>query len=114
MAALLDRLGNEVREWRAIAVFLDQYIIKACISAKRPYDVMGIAGKTDAAQMIQIIEFPFHMMRSGLRGMTWATTKEFSDNAGLAALVFVEVDLVGGGKFVYPEFGSIGPYAAAE
>jgi hypothetical protein len=39
----------------------------------------------------------------GVRIKTGSTAKKFSDNASLAVLVFIEVDIVGGGKLVNPK-----------
>jgi hypothetical protein len=46
------------------------------------------------------------MVERGVRIKTGNTAKKFSDNANLAVLVFIEVDIVGGGKLVNPKVGT--------
>jgi hypothetical protein len=58
---------DEVSERHTIAELLHQHTVEAAIVAEGTGDVVRIPGKTDAAQMMQVIEFPLHTMKGSLR-----------------------------------------------
>ena len=61
-----DRLDDDVLERRTVAVFFDRYLIEAGVSAERTCDVMWVAVKTDATQVVQVVELTFHMAQGSL------------------------------------------------
>ena len=62
-----NRLNDEIGERRTITELLNQHTVEAAVVAKGTGDVMRIAGKTDAAQMMKVVEFPLHAMKGSLR-----------------------------------------------
>lgn len=54
-----NRLNDEIGEWRTITELLHQHTVEAAIVAEGTGDVVRIPGKTDAAQMMQVVEFRF-------------------------------------------------------
>ena len=65
--AFPDRLNDEGSERRTVTELLNENTVEISIAAERAGDVMGIAGKTDAAQMMKIVEFPLHVVKGSLR-----------------------------------------------
>ena len=62
-----NRLNDEIGEWRTIAELLNQHTVEAAIVAKGTGDVVRIAGKTDVAQVMKIVEFPLHAVKGRFR-----------------------------------------------
>ena len=62
-----NRLNDEIGERRTITELLNQHTVEAAVVAKGAGDVMRIAGKTDAAQMKKVVEFPLHAVKGSLR-----------------------------------------------
>lgn len=89
-----DCPANEVGERCAVTELLNQYVVETGIVAKRPGDIMRIAGQTDAAQMVEILEFSHHVLKGGIGGTVCDIVKKLSDNPSLAVTIFVEVDMI--------------------
>jgi hypothetical protein len=53
-------------EGRTIAELLHQHTVEAAIIPKGTGDIVGIPGKTDTPQVMEIVEFPFHVKMGGL------------------------------------------------
>ena len=100
-----DRLNDKGVERRTVTELLNQDTVETGITAERAGDIMGIAGKADTAQIMEIVEFPLHVTEGSLRRAVRDAVKKLPDNARLAAQVFVEVNVVGCLNPIHPEVG---------
>lgn len=64
---------------------------------------MRIAGKAQAAEMIEIIKFPFHMVKGGIWRAAWNAAKKLAYHSRFTVLIFVQIDMIGGGQLIYPK-----------
>lgn len=100
-----DCLDDKVVERYTVAKLLYQNTVEACIAANWAGNVMGVAGKADAAKMVKVVEFPFHVMEGALRRSICDTNEKFSNETRPADLIFIEIDVVGGLELIHPEVG---------
>ena len=65
---------------------------------------MGIAEKAHAAHVVEVMKLLLHVVAGRLRRAVCA--EKLSDDTGLAASVFIEIDIVGCLDLVYSEIRS--------
>lgn len=70
---------------------------------------MGTNGKTYGAQVVEIGEFPLHIMGRGLVRSVAIAEKEFSHKASMAPLFLINVNLLRCFQGKYPKLGIGGP-----
>jgi hypothetical protein len=66
---------------------------------------MRIVRKTDAPQVVKIVEFFIHMMIRSVWRAARDVTKILSDNASLATSVFVEIYMIRCLEHIYTKVG---------
>jgi len=101
--SLPDGLPDEIVERSAGAELFDQDTVESGIAAEGVDDVMGVAGKADAAQMVQVVKFPLHVMEGAFWGVMGDAVEKFSDEVYPADFIFIEIDIVGCLNLVHQE-----------
>src|SRR3954470_18463110 len=105
--ALADRLDDEVRKGRAITVFLNQYLVEMRITPKRPGNIMWVAGKSEAAQIVEIVVFALHVVERCFRAKMGHAAKELPNDPHVTLAFLINIHMIRSGKPVYPEVGRI-------
>jgi hypothetical protein len=77
--------------------------IKAAVIPKGTGDIVGIPGKTDAPQVMEVVKFPLHTKKGGLVRGARNTAEELSYQSSPAPSILVEVDVIGCRDVMDPE-----------
>ena len=109
-------LQDKTGERCTVTELLNQYTVKVGIAAEGASDVMGITAEADIAQMMKIVELPLHVVNGCLQRAVRDAVEKLSDNACLAASIFIKTNVVECLDHVHPKIGGYiaGPELWAE
>ena len=103
--AFPDRPDDRGAERQAVTALLDQDTVEVGVVPERAGNVVGMAGKADAAQVTEVVELPLHMVGGGLPRAVGDAVKKLSDKGRPAVQFFVEIDMIRCLESMHPEVG---------